>query len=66
MSVIQYIYLAVGTGMLGMVITFAVIFASQYFGLDILKNVWLLAIPLVLSLFLNVLFIELFRRYKKK
>ena len=65
--VIVYICLATGCAILGVVITFLVLFLCQYFGVDILhENLWVLAIPVTLSLLLNVLFIELYRRYKKK
>lgn len=63
--VLHYIYLAVGCGFLGIAITFVVIFTCQYLGIDMMKNLWVLAIPVVLSAFLNVLFIELYRKYKK-
>ena len=64
--VLTYIYLAIGCGLLGVVITFVVLFLCQRFGIDISKNLWVLAIPAVLSLFLNVLFIELYRKYKRR
>ena len=63
---ITYIYLAIGCGLLGVVITFAGIFACQYYQIDINKNLWVVAIPVTLSLFLNICFIELFRKFKKK
>jgi len=66
MSALEYIYLAVGSGISGIIITFVVILVSQYFGIDMLKHLWVVAIPVVLSLFLNVSFIELYRKYKKK
>ncbi len=64
--VITYIYLAIGCGILGVVITFAVILACQYFDIDINKNLWVLAIPVTLSLFLNIFSIELYRKFRKK
>lgn len=64
--IIHYIYLAIGCGILGVVITFIVIYACQYFGVDMYKNLWVLAIPITLSAFLNVCFIELYRKCKKK
>ncbi len=63
--VAYYIYLAVSCGIFGVVITFLVIFACQYFGIDIIKNLWVLAIPVTLSILLNVCFIELYRKYRK-
>ena len=65
--IIVYICLATGCATLGVVITYLVLFLCQYFGIDILhKNLWVLAIPVTSSLLLNVFFIELYRKYKKK
>jgi len=66
MSAWEYIYLAVGSGISGIIITFVIILVSQYFGIDMLKHLRVVAIPVVLSLFLNVSFIELYRKYKRK
>ncbi|MBM2824824.1 MAG: hypothetical protein HW402_488 [Dehalococcoidales bacterium] len=64
--ILEYIYLAIASGILGVIITFVVIFACQYFGIDITKNLWVLAIPVTLAVSLNVCFIELYHKYKKK
>ncbi|MBI4303927.1 MAG: hypothetical protein HY665_06275 [Chloroflexi bacterium] len=64
--ILQYIYLAIGSGILGVVITFIVLFACQYFGIDINRNLWVLAIPVTLSVLLNICFIELYRSRRKK
>lgn len=64
--IIDLIYLAIGSAMLGVVIAFIVVFACQYFGIDIYSNLWVLAIPFILSILLNICFIELYRKYKKK
>ncbi len=63
--IMVYIYLAAGCATLGVVMTFLVIFACQYFGIDIFENLWVLAIPVTLSAFINVSLIELYRKYKK-
>jgi len=63
---IQYVYLAVGTGALGTAITFVLLIACQYYGIDLSRHLWLLAIPIGLALFLNVLFIELYNKFRKK
>jgi len=60
------ILLAVGCLVLGTLIAFAVVYACQYFGIDIYKNLWVLVIPLILAIALNITFIELYRKYKKK
>ena len=60
-----YIYLAVGCGMLGIVITFIVLFLCLYFGIDVAKNMWVITIPIILSIILNIMMIELFTRRRK-
>jgi len=64
--ILELIYFAVGCAALGMLIAFILVFACQYLGIDIYKNLWLLLIPLLLSIALNITFIELYRKYKKK
>ena len=64
--IIVYISLATGCVLIGVILTFLVILASQYFGINLLKNFWLLAIPVTLSVLLNILFIELYSKFKKK
>ena len=61
-----YIYLAVGCGMMGVVMTFVVIFMCHYFNVDIAKNLWVITIPIIFSIFLNILLIELYFKYRKK
>jgi hypothetical protein len=63
---ITYIYLAIGCGFLGTIITFALILACQYFAIDINKHLWILAIPVALALLLNISFIELYRKFRRK
>jgi len=63
---LYYIFLAVGCGAVGVITTFAVLIVCQYYGIDVTKNLWVLAIPLALSLFLNVSFIELYRKFRNK
>ncbi len=65
MKAIEYICLAVGTGALGTAMTFCLLFACRYYGIDVSHNIWLLAIPIGLSLVLNISLIELYSRVKK-
>ena len=64
--ILELIYLAVGCAALGIVITFIMVYACQYFGIDIYKNLWLLLVPLFLSIALNITFIEPYHKFKKK
>ena len=57
-----YIYLAVGCGMLGIVITFIVLFLCMFLGVDVARNLWVITIPIILSIILNILLIEFLTR----
>ena len=62
----DYIILASGCSIVGVVVTFLVFIACVRLNIDIEKNLWVLAIPVVLSLILNVSLLELYRKYRKK
>ena len=64
--ILELIYFAVGCAALGIVFAFILVFACQYFGIDVYKNLWLLLIPLVLSISLNIMIIELYGKFKRK
>ena len=64
--VLTFVSLAVGSASLGIVITFAVLLLCQYLGVDIGRSLWVLGIPALSSLLLNVLFIELFLRFGRR
>jgi len=61
-----YIYLALGCAFLGILLTFVVIFLCYYFAIDVTQNMWILAVPAILAVTLNILFIELYLNCKKK
>jgi hypothetical protein len=61
----KYIILATGCASVGVVIIFVVLGVCQRLGINIDENLWVLAIPVVLSLMLNIALIELYRKYKK-
>jgi len=63
---LAYVYLAVGSLALGIIITFIMLFLCQFFGVDINQNLWLISVPIVLAIALNIWFIELYDRYRKK
>ena len=64
--VMDYIFLAGGCVVVGVVLTFVVLGVCQRFGISIDKNLWVVAIPSVLSLILNVSLLELYRKFRKK
>jgi hypothetical protein len=66
MMVREYIFLAVGCVAVGMVLVFVVLGVCQRLGINIDKNMWVVAIPAVLSLILNITLLELYRKYRKK
>ncbi len=66
MVVGEYIFLAVGCVVVGVVVTFVVLGASVRLGINIEENLWVLAIPAVFSLTLNILLLELYRKFRKK
>jgi len=63
---LSYIYLAVGSLALGIIITFIMLFSCQFFGIDINMNLWLISVPIILAIALNIWFIELYDRFRKK
>ncbi len=64
--VVYYVYLAVACAGLGMGITVLLILFCEFYGIDLLQNLWLLAVPATVSLFVNVLFVELYRRLRNR
>jgi len=63
---VVYVYFAVGSIGLGIVITFIVIFICASLRVDISNNLWILAVPATLAILLNIVFIELYYKFKKK
>jgi hypothetical protein len=64
--ILELIYFAVGCAALGVIFAFILVFALQYFGINVYQHLWLLLLPLVLSIALNIMFIELYGKYKRK
>jgi hypothetical protein len=64
--ILLYIFLAAGCVAIGTGITFALIALCAYYGINIMKNLWLLAIPPAASVTINVLLIELYKKLVKR
>ena len=64
--VLLYIYLAAGCVAIGTGITFALLAVCAYYGINIMKNLWFLAIPPVASVTINVFLIELYKKLMKR
>ena len=62
----EYIFLASGCVVVGLVIILIGLAICQRLGINIDENLWVVAIPMVLSLILNVFLLELYRKYRKK
>ena len=62
----DYLILAAGSIAVGIVLTFVVLGASVRTGVDLNEQLWLLAVPAVLSVTLNIILLELYRRFWKK
>jgi hypothetical protein len=64
--VFTYIYLACGCVVLGTVFTYLLLAITTSRGVDLFNNLWLLGIPSVLSVSVNVLLVELYNRFREK
>jgi hypothetical protein len=64
--VMAYVFLAAASVIVGIILVFVALLACQYFGIDISENWWLLAIPVLLAVTLNIILVELYDRYKKR
>jgi len=63
---LELVYFAVGCAALGIVFALILVFVLNYLRINVYQHLWLLLIPLILSISLNILAIELYSRYKRK
>ncbi len=61
-----YIFLALGCVVVGVVLTFVVLGACVRLGVNIEENLWVVAIPVVLALILNITLLEFYHKYRKR
>jgi hypothetical protein len=62
-----YIFLGCSCVVVGIVITFIVLIISQRLNIDYTgEDIWVLAIPVFLSVALNIMLIELLRKFWRK
>ena len=52
--------------MFGVIFTYVMLLVCLYFRIDILENLWLITIPIILAVALNIFLIEVFSRSKKR
>jgi len=62
----DYIFLATGCVSVGVVLTFVVLGVCARLGISIQENLWVLAIPTLSSLILNITLLEVYRKYRKR
>jgi hypothetical protein len=62
----QYIFLAVGCVAVGILLTFAMLAVVRRLGISIEENLWVVAIPAVLSVILNIGLLEIYHAYRRK
>ncbi len=65
MMVRDYIFLAAGCVSLGIIITFIVLWGCQRLGINIDEHWWVVAIPVVLSLIINITLVEIYHKFRK-
>jgi membrane protein DedA with SNARE-associated domain len=66
MRVREYVILAAGCVLVGIILALLMLTVGWQFGLNVFRNLWMLAIPAVLAVIINVLLLELYLRLKKK
>jgi hypothetical protein len=64
--IIIYIYLAAGCVFIGIGLVFLTLIICNYFEIDIVKNFWILGIPVIATLLINVLLIEVVQWIRRK
>ena len=64
--VLEYIFLAGSSVVVGVALTFIVLGVCVRLGISIEKNIWVVAVPAVFSIILNVSLLEIYRKYRRK
>ncbi|MFC1954611.1 hypothetical protein ACFLVZ_02165 [Chloroflexota bacterium] len=62
----DYIIIAVSSLVVGVIITLILLGIVSRQGIDIFRNLWLLAVPAILALTLNIILLELYRNFRKR
>ena len=64
--VLTYIYLATSSFGIGVLLVLAMLAACNALNIDVMQNIWVLAFPVILTLIINVLLIELYNKIRKR
>jgi len=46
--------------------TFVLLGVCNYYSIDLTQNLWLITLPIIIAIALNILFLELYDRFRKK
>ena len=65
LPLLTYVFLAVGSFLIGIVLLFIALVVTQNMGIDITQNLWWLALPVVVAVTINIILVELWERFKK-
>ena len=66
MTLKDFIALAAGSLFFGLVLIFILLAWTSREGIDLSRNLWLLALPTVLALIFNIISIEVYSRIKRR
>lgn len=58
--------LAIGCAAMGILMTFVLLGVCNYYGIDLTKNLWLITLPIVIAIVLNIMSLELYDKFRKK
>ena len=61
-----FVAMAIGCAALGILMTFVLLGVCNYYGIDLTKNLWLITLPIVIAIVLNILSLELYDKFRKK
>jgi hypothetical protein len=64
--ILELIYLATASSILGAVFTFVLLLLCWVLNVDLSTNLWLLGLPAILAVAVNIFLIEMYYRRKKK
>jgi len=62
----MYVYMAISSIIIGIALVFVELLICAHYNISILKNLWLLAIPTVLAITINIVLIEIVKKVHKK
>ena len=61
-----YLFFAVISGIVGIILSFVIVFLFYSSGINLLKNLWVIVIPVAVAVLLNFILLEIYFRRRKK